>query len=135
MLQGVIFRPMYTAAISNDADIFTGLYLPCFSNFYFIIFLGHRTVDAPVEGLVLEIHDRIGIIDGSDHESFCICRCRRINYFESGRVHKPGFIALAVKWPCAYSTACWHTDHYIRILPPSVIDLRQVVDDLIEAYR
>src|SRR5688572_23445200 len=39
-----------------------------------------------------------------------------------------------MEWPRAYTTACRHADHDICVLPPAVMDLRQVVDNLVKAY-
>src|SRR5690349_6267206 len=47
-------------------------------------------------------------------------------------MHKPGFIALAVKRTGAYATTGGHADHHISGLSPAVVDLGEVVHDLVK---
>ena len=50
-------------------------------------------------------------------------------------MHKPGFVALAVKRACTYTTTGGHPYHHICVLPPPVVNLCEVIDDLIEPHR
>src|SRR5205809_5998531 len=40
-----------------------------------------------------------------------------------------------MKWAGTYSRARWHSNTYVRILPPSIMNLGQVIYNLIESHR
>src|SRR5688572_7244580 len=81
---------------------------------------------------MLKKHHRIRVIDGCDQKTFCISRRGWINYLQSRRMCKPGLITLAMKRSGSYTSARWHTDHHICVLPPPVVDLGEVIYDLVK---
>src|SRR6476619_1942771 len=113
IFHGIVFSPVNASPISDDGKIVTGLHLAGLSYFYFIVRFWHRSTDAAVQSLVLEIHDWVGIIDGRYKQSLGIGRGRWIHHFQPGGMHKPGFITLAVKRSGTYTSTCRHADDHI----------------------
>ena len=61
---------------------------------------------------MLKEHDGVIVVDGGEHETQRILRCRGIDHLQAGDVGHPRFQRLGVLRCCAHARAAWQTHHH-----------------------
>ena len=89
--------------------------------------------DAAIKPFVFEENNGVRVLKSLAQQSFGIARESRVYDFKARRMEEPCFVALAMERSCCHTRAGGHAHHNVGMFMPSVMEFRQIINDLIES--